>query len=59
MSKHLGVLLQAGIVSRRKQGRFARYRIADATVFALCEQVCGSLEQQVTDLGELLAATRS
>jgi len=40
VSKHLGVLHQAGIVSRAKEGTSVRYAIADDTVFALCEQVC-------------------
>ena len=31
VSKHLGVLLQAGIVSRAKQGTSSRYSIADRT----------------------------
>jgi len=51
VSKHLGVLLHAGIVGRRKQGVCVYYRIADATVFDICELVCGSLEQQFNALG--------
>jgi DNA-binding transcriptional ArsR family regulator len=50
VSKHLGVLAQAGIVDRRKEGNLARYRIADDSVFALCEQVCGSLQRQLDGL---------
>lgn len=50
LSKHLGVLLGERIVSRRKEGTFARYWISDKTVLGLCEQVCGSLEQQFTAL---------
>ena len=41
VSKHLGVLQQAGLVSRRKEGLRVFYRIADPTVFNLCEVVCG------------------
>ena len=37
VSKHLGVLHAAGIVSREKDGNFVRYAIADESVFALCE----------------------
>ena len=40
-SKHLGMLLQAGIVSRRKEGNSSIYSIADPGVYDLCEQVCG------------------
>jgi DNA-binding transcriptional ArsR family regulator len=43
ISKHLGVLHGAGLVSREKDGNYSRYAIADATVFDLCEQVCGNL----------------
>jgi DNA-binding transcriptional ArsR family regulator len=58
VSKHLGVLLQAGIVSRTKHGNFARYAIADAGVFELCEQVCGGLRRQVDALADLVPAPR-
>jgi DNA-binding transcriptional ArsR family regulator len=54
ISKHLGVLQHAGIVARRKQGNFAYYRIIDEGVLALCEAVCGSLQQQVESLRELV-----
>lgn len=57
VSKHLGVLLQAGIVSREKQGTFARYAIADDSVFELCEQVCGGLRRQQAELDEILQGT--
>jgi DNA-binding transcriptional ArsR family regulator len=50
VSKHLGVLAQAGIVDRRKDGNLARYRIVDDSVFELCEQVCGSLQRQLDAL---------
>jgi DNA-binding transcriptional ArsR family regulator len=57
VSKHLGVLHAAGIVSRRKQGTRAVYAIADDTVFALCETVCGALQQSVAELAQLLGET--
>jgi DNA-binding transcriptional ArsR family regulator len=47
VSKHLGVLQQAGLVSRRKEGLRAFYRIADSTVFDLCEVVCASLHDRL------------
>jgi DNA-binding transcriptional ArsR family regulator len=55
VSKHLGVLLQAGIVARRKVGNYAYYSIADEGVFALCEDVCGRLAEQVESLREVVA----
>jgi hypothetical protein len=48
------VLLQAGIVGRRKAGYYAYYSIADEGVFALCKDVCGSLAQQVEGLREVV-----
>lgn len=55
VSKHLGVLTQAGIVGRRKEGNHSLYRIADESVFDLCEQVCGSLQRQLAELNELVS----
>ena len=57
-SKHLGTLLQAGIVSRRKVGTTALYAIADDSVFALCEQICGALQHQLAELSTLIGADR-
>lgn len=57
-SKHLGVLLQAGIVARRKDGTSSRYSVADDGVYELCEQVCGGLQAQLTELSELVGGSR-
>lgn len=54
VSKHLGILLEAGMVSRSKRGNHAYYAIADPSVFALCEQVCGGVRKQLTELEALL-----
>jgi DNA-binding transcriptional ArsR family regulator len=54
ISKHLGVLTDAGILARRKDGNFARYRVVDEGVFRLCEDVCGALERQLESLREAL-----
>ena len=56
VSKHLGVLRQSGIVRRRKEGNFVHYSIADPGVFALCDDVCGSLRRQLDDLHTLVGA---
>ena len=53
-SKHLGILLAAGIIARRKQGNSALYSIADPGVYELCEQVCGGLESQLAELTSIL-----
>jgi DNA-binding transcriptional ArsR family regulator len=44
VSKHLGLLLGAGIVRRHKVGSNAFYAIADDSIFALCELVTSSLD---------------
>jgi DNA-binding transcriptional ArsR family regulator len=54
VSKHLAVLADAGMLARRKQGNHVYYRIADDGVFALCEQVCGSLQSQLSTLAGLV-----
>ena len=56
VSKHLNVLHQASLVSRSKEGTSVRYAIADETVFALCELVCGGLRAQLAELDGILAA---
>jgi DNA-binding transcriptional ArsR family regulator len=54
VSRHLAVLHAAGIVARRKEGTRVLYAIADETIFALCETVCGALQQSVAELAQLL-----
>ena len=54
ISKHLGVLLNAGMVARSKRGTASVYSIADPGVFELCDQVCGGIRRQVTELDALL-----
>jgi DNA-binding transcriptional ArsR family regulator len=54
ISKHLGMLLRAGVVARRKRGNFSVYSIADEAIFALCEEVCGGLRRQASELDALL-----
>jgi DNA-binding transcriptional ArsR family regulator len=54
VSKHVGVLAQAGIVGRERDGNRVRCSIADDSIFELCELVCGGLRQQVAELDQLL-----
>jgi DNA-binding transcriptional ArsR family regulator len=54
VSKHLGLLLRSGLVSRSKEGNFSLYEIADDGVFELCEQVCGGLRRQLDELDSVL-----
>ena len=57
VSKHLAVLTDSGMLARRKDGTHVYYSIADEAVFALCEQVCGSLQAQLATLNALVAGT--
>jgi DNA-binding transcriptional ArsR family regulator len=57
VSKHLAVLADAAMVARRKDGTHVYYRIADEGVFTLCEQICGSLESQLSTLTALIGGT--
>jgi ArsR family transcriptional regulator len=59
VSKHLGLLLDAGVVARRKEGLRSYYRIADKTVFELCDMVCGSLHDRLAADLEQLSGDRS
>ena len=43
VSKHLAILADARLVGRRKEGLKVYYRVADETVFDLCNAVCSSL----------------
>lgn len=59
VSKHLAVLLDAGLVGRRKQGTSAYYRIADESVFELCDLVCGSIHDRLAaELEEFSASAQ-
>lgn len=49
VSKHLSILLAAGLVSRKKQGTQAIYQIADPIVYSLCDVVCGSLRTRIQE----------
>ena len=42
VSKHLNLLLEGGLVKRRKQGTSNIYSIADPMIFTLCDLVCKS-----------------
>lgn len=57
VSKHLGILHDAGILSRTKHGNHTRYEISDPDVFRLCDQVCGSIRRQIGELETILHST--
>jgi DNA-binding transcriptional ArsR family regulator len=55
VSKHLGLLLRAGIVSRRKSQTASVYEIADPSVFGLCEEVCGGLQRRLEQQASVMS----
>ncbi len=58
VSKHLGVLYQAGMVSRRKEGISVRYALVDWTGWWLVEQMAGSVADRLDELQNLFAPER-
>ena len=59
VSKHLGILHEAGMVSRTKQGNTIVYAISDPGVFELCDQVCGGIRRQLQELDVILQPAAS
>ncbi len=47
VSRHLAMLTQHGLVARESRGTSVYYRIADASVYKLCDLVCGSIARQL------------
>ena len=48
VSKHLQLLFTHGFVSRRKEGLYVYYGLADKSVFQLCDLMCLRLETELT-----------
>ena len=55
VSKHLATLTRLGLVERRTQGTAAYYRIADPSVYQLCDLVCGQMAERYAHQAQLLA----
>lgn len=43
VSRHLSLLMRQGLVARDSRGTAVYYRIADPSVYSLCDLVCGSI----------------
>jgi DNA-binding transcriptional ArsR family regulator len=43
VSRHLALLADRGMVARESRGTSVWYRIADPSIFELCDLVCGSI----------------
>jgi DNA-binding transcriptional ArsR family regulator len=59
VSKQLGILSNAGIISRRQEGNFVIYSIKLPLVFDLCELVCRGVAQQAIERAAALGAKPS
>jgi DNA-binding transcriptional ArsR family regulator len=47
VSKHLAVLHDHNLFKHQREGVCVRYQIADPTVFALCNLVCGKMKRDL------------
>ncbi|MEM6714230.1 MAG: metalloregulator ArsR/SmtB family transcription factor [Cyanobacteria bacterium P01_D01_bin.6] len=47
VSKHLKVMLQAGILARRSEGTAAYYSVTDDLIYELCTLVCDRLATRI------------
>ena len=47
ISRHLAMLAQYGLVVREGRGTSVFYRIADPSIYELCDVVCGNVARQV------------
>lgn len=52
ISRHLALMTQQGLVERESRGTNAYYRIADTSIFALCDLVCGNIARQLRKSAE-------
>lgn len=46
VSKHLLLMAREGLLSRRQEGLYVYYDIADPTLSSLCLLVCGRIQQE-------------
>lgn len=47
ISRHLTLLTKHGLVARESRGTSAYYKIADESVYELCDLVCGKIARQM------------
>ena len=56
ISRHLSLLTRHGLVVRESRGNSAFYSMADASVYALCDLVCGNIARQLDRTAQKRAA---
>ncbi len=49
VSRHLSLMLQAGVVSRRREGSTVFYRVADPEFVEICRSVCVRIAGRIDD----------
>ena len=49
VSKHLKVMVQAGILNRRAEGTSAYYSVSDDLIFDLCGMVCDRIASRIEE----------
>ena len=56
VSRHLAMLQQHGLVERESRGNSVFYKIADDSVYELCDVVCGNIARQFERMAQNRAA---
>lgn len=59
VSKHLGVLRQAGFVTCRRDGVNVYYSLADSSVFHICRAICDRIERTAEEEREAISYART
>lgn len=59
VSKHLKILVQAGMVTRHPEGVNVYYQICDQIIFELCELVCERLAIRLQEQNQQLEQLKS
>ena len=49
VSRHLGLMLQAGVVSRRREGSTVFYRVANPEFVEICRSVCVQIASRIDE----------
>ncbi len=47
ISRHLSILSQHGLITRKTQGTRAYYQLTDNSTYALCKLVCENITQKI------------
>jgi DNA-binding transcriptional ArsR family regulator len=47
VSRHLALMTQHGLLARESRGNSVFYRIADASIYRLCDLVCDSIARRI------------